>query len=359
MSNHLTITGYSTALFSTWYFVNEFGVLFDCGDGVSAGLLQKARKVKHVFISHADRDHVAGLLQFNQLNARAGLNFYYPKDCGSFPAMAEFSSRFDPHVSGTQWIPLEAGQEVRLRHDLLVRTIENRHVPAEPGQFKSLSYAVDRISRRLKPEFSGRSGEEIAAVRQKLGDAAITDEARSPSLIYSGDTPPEWDGRYHGAEVLIHEATFLTAAEIDPDDPKRNKHSSLDQVMKMVAGSKIKKLILGHFSSRYSNEQIDEANRPRDESPRDFHRGAQGSAGPNCQRSAGRMCDEPPQLTPLRQGMAVERGCRAWLPQMLACLGSQKKCCWDISGKSVSPRVAPTISAGRRPPLPQRRAALR
>ena len=100
---------------------------------------------------------------------------------------------------------------------------------------------------------------EIAAVRQELGDAAITDEARSPSLIYSGDTPIEWDGRYDEAEVLIHEATFLTAAEIDPDNPKRNKHSSLDQVMKMVAGSKIKKLILGHFSSRYSNEQIDEA----------------------------------------------------------------------------------------------------
>lgn len=63
----LTITGYSTALFSTWYFVEELGILFDCGDGVSAALLQKARKVEHVFISHADRDHLAGLLQFNQL----------------------------------------------------------------------------------------------------------------------------------------------------------------------------------------------------------------------------------------------------------------------------------------------------
>ena len=259
MSNHLTITGYSTALFSTWYFVSEFGILFDCGDGVSAGLLQKARKVKHVFISHADRDHVAGLLQFNQLNARAGLKIYYPKDCGSFPTMAEFSARFDPHVSGTQWIPLEAGQEVRLRHDLIVRTIANRHVPAEPGQVKSLSYAVDAVSRRLKSEFSGRSGEEIAAVHQQLGDSAITDEARSTALIYSGDTPIERDGRYDEAEILIHEATFLTEAEIDPENPKRNKHSSLDQVMKMVAGSQIRTLILGHFSSRYSHDQIDEA----------------------------------------------------------------------------------------------------
>ena len=43
--NKLTITGYSTALFSTWYYVDELSLLFDCGDGVTSGLLQKARKI--------------------------------------------------------------------------------------------------------------------------------------------------------------------------------------------------------------------------------------------------------------------------------------------------------------------------
>ena len=93
MSRQLTITGYSTALFSTWYFVSEFGILFDCGDGASSGLLQKSRKVKHVFISHADRDHLAGLLQFNQLNARPELKIYFPKDSGSFPALGRIQRK--------------------------------------------------------------------------------------------------------------------------------------------------------------------------------------------------------------------------------------------------------------------------
>lgn len=69
---NLTITAYSTALFSTWYFIEEWGVLFDAGDGMISALLQKSRKVDNVFISHADRDHLTGLLQFNQLNARPG-----------------------------------------------------------------------------------------------------------------------------------------------------------------------------------------------------------------------------------------------------------------------------------------------
>jgi len=97
----LTITAYSTAaystaLFSTWYFIEEFGLLFDGGDGLSAHLLQKARKIKHAFISHADRDHLSGLIQFNQLNARDGFPIiYYPKDSSSFPYMADFAAKLN------------------------------------------------------------------------------------------------------------------------------------------------------------------------------------------------------------------------------------------------------------------------
>jgi len=53
-NRELTITGFSTALFSTWYFIDQLGILFDCGDGVSSALMQKAGKIKHVFISHAE-----------------------------------------------------------------------------------------------------------------------------------------------------------------------------------------------------------------------------------------------------------------------------------------------------------------
>ncbi|MGB7325384.1 MAG: MBL fold metallo-hydrolase [Rubripirellula sp.] len=259
MSLSHRITGYSTALFSTWYFVEDLGILFDCGDGVCAGLLQKARKIKHVFISHADRDHVAGLLQFLQLNGRSGLTIHYPKDCGSFPSLAEFSRRFDPHVSGTQWSPLSPGDRIAVRDNLVVRAIENRHVRTDGKQAKSLTYIAESVSRKLKPEFRGLPGSEIAEARKRLGADAIADLSRTIELIYSGDTPIETDGRYNEARVLIHEATFLTRDEIDPDNPKRNKHSSLDAVMEMVATSNIQTLILGHFSSRYSVDQIEAA----------------------------------------------------------------------------------------------------
>ena len=259
MPPRLTVTGYSTALFATWYFVEQLGLLFDCGDGVCAGLLQKSRKVKHVFISHSDRDHLAGLLQFQQLNARSELTIHFPKDCGSFPALGDFSAKFDPYTSDTVWSPTDRNAEIRVRDDLIVRVIENAHVKTDGTVVKSLSYAVDAISRKLKSEFVGLPGNEIAALRKEHGASGITNESRATKLIYSGDTPIEKDGRYNDAEILIHEATFLTSDEIDDDNPRRNKHSSLDQVMEMVADSNIGTLILGHFSSRYSDDQIDEA----------------------------------------------------------------------------------------------------
>ena len=255
----LTITGFSTALFSTWYFIDELSLLFDCGDGTCAGLLQKARKVKHVFISHADRDHVAGLLQFSQLNSRPGLKIYYPRDSGSFPALQEFAAKFDPHVSGAEWIPVTAGQEIEIRNDTVVRAVENSHIKTDERETKSLSYFVENQIRKLKPELKDKTGAEIAQLRKDLGDDAISTSSRSSIIAYSADTPIELDGRYNDVETLIHEATFLRADELDPNNPRRNKHSSLDQVLKMVTDSNIKRLILGHFSSRYDNDEIDAA----------------------------------------------------------------------------------------------------
>lgn len=257
MSQPISITAYSTALFSTWVFIEPFGILFDCGDGVTSSLLQKARKVQHAFISHPDRDHLTGLLQFNQLNGRKGLAIYYPKDAGSFPAFADFAGKFDPHIQGTQWTPLSAGDLVDVKNGLSVKAIANRHVD---GPFtKSLSYKVERTKKKLRPAFTGLTGRDIATKRRDLGDEALFDMVTEVEVIYSGDTPVETDGRYSDARILIHESTFLRRDELDAGMTERNHHSSLDAVMEMVADSNVKHLILSHFSSRYSDAQIDEA----------------------------------------------------------------------------------------------------
>jgi ribonuclease Z len=252
----LNITGYSTALFSTWYFIDELKILFDAGDGVSASLLQKSRKIEHVFISHADRDHLGGLFQFNQLNARQGYPIiYYPKDSGSFPAIKDFTTRFDPHVAGTVWNPITPESNLRIKPDLIIKAIPNGHVATKPG-VRSLSYKVIQSKLKLKPELTKLSGEEIRRIIEEQGKANTHTEVQTTLLGYSGDTPVEDLTRWENTKVLIHEATFM-----HEDDNQifahGNKHSYLEEVMEMISRSKVEQLILGHFSARYSAEQID------------------------------------------------------------------------------------------------------
>ena len=250
------ITGYSTALFSTWYFIEELRLLFDAGDGLVANLLQKSRKVDHAFISHADRDHLTGLLQFNQLNARPGYPIiYYPKDSGSFPALKEFSIKFDPHVAGSVWNPISPENEVRIKEDIFIRAIPNGHV-ADKGGIRSLSYKVIQTKLKLNPELTQLPGEEIRRIIAERGKANTHTEIQTNLISYSGDTPVEDLTRWENSKILIHEATFLRNEE-DKISPHSNKHSFLEEVMEMVSGSNIEQLILGHFSSRYSPEQID------------------------------------------------------------------------------------------------------
>jgi len=253
-----TITGYSTALFSTWIFVEELGLLFDAGDGLMSGLLSKSRKIKHAFISHADRDHITGLLQFNQLDARPNFPIiYYPSDCNSFKFLESFSANFDPHVTGSQWKPIQSGAHIPFKDNFHVEAIRNEHIEAPLDKHKSLSFKVFHTKRKLKVTFQKLSGLEIKQLRDTKGNDFLTDEIKTNLISYSGDTPVDDYSKWDGSQILIHEATFLG------DDSKiplhGNKHSHLEEVIKMVSEIKVEKLILNHFSSRYSQATIDKA----------------------------------------------------------------------------------------------------
>lgn len=258
---NLTITGYSTALFSTWYFIEELRLLFDAGDGVAANLLQKSRKVEHIFLSHADRDHITGLLRFNELNARDGFpKLYSPKDTRSIVALEVFSKQFDTRVNQTIWQGLADHESVAIQKDLYVQAIRNNHVVnAQPHEIKSLSYQVYQVKHKLKADLLGLPQDQIIQLAHEVGRETMTEEVRTNVLVYSGDTPTDQLERWDHTQILIHEATFLTDDEFHTLDTNRNRHSTLEAVLRAVAHLHIETLILGHFSSRYPPEEIDTA----------------------------------------------------------------------------------------------------
>jgi ribonuclease Z len=250
---HLTITAASTALFSTWVFVENFGLLFDAGDGVSASLGQKGRKVRHVFVTHADRDHVCGLLQLHQLNAREGIpSIHYPKDSGSFPALKEFMEKFDPQSGPATWIGLAPGETAHLDKTHFIEVRSSEHVTSE-NLIKALDYTVCEMRRTLKPELRGMNGADIGNLRKQQGEDAVTETQVERLIGYSGDAPKLNPEHWAGVKILIHEATFL-----EPETARRS-HSNLPDVITAAAQLDLEALVLIHFSARYNAEDIEHA----------------------------------------------------------------------------------------------------
>lgn len=251
-----TIDMFSTALYSTWILVEEYGLLIDAGDGVSAMLGQGNGKIHHVFITHADRDHMTGLLQLVQLRPRPDdpPPIHYPKDCGSFPALADFSRKFDPQIqTPPDWIGIENGDRISLGKNRFVVAIRNEHIAAPEGIAKSLSYLLVEERRRLKPELRQLQESEIAHLSEEQGQEAITEKFDHKLIGFSGDTPGGDYEHWRGVDVLIHEATFLAAAD---DDYEKPVHSVLGDVLRMAADVKPQRLVLAHFSTRYEPEEV-------------------------------------------------------------------------------------------------------
>ena len=249
----LQLIASSSALFSTWLFVENLGVLFDAGDGVSAMLGQKGRKARYIFITHADRDHVCGLLQLHQLNAADGFpQIYYPADSGSFPALRDFMEKFDPQSGPASWRGLKTQDVVELPNGHFVTARISSHVTSG-NLTKALDFTLCAKRRVLRPEFRSSTAAEIAARRKELGDDAVTEFKTESLLGYSGDSPELDPARWSDVKILVHECTFL-----EPDTARRS-HSNLPQVLTAAAGMKLDALILLHFSARYSTEEIAKA----------------------------------------------------------------------------------------------------
>jgi ribonuclease Z len=258
MSQQITITAYSTALYSTWIFVDQWRLLLDAGDGVCAGLLQKTRKIHTVAVTHSDRDHLAGLHQILQLNARDGLpRILYPADCSSFPSLAAFCERFDPHTEGKpRWTALRPGDVVNLVQDYKLKTATSFYFTGAAGKTKSVSYFVVRETRKLKPEYVGFPQAELDRLRQQLGVEQLTQVTEEPVLAYSGDTIVGSPDTWRGYKILIHEATHLSHAEAGDQRGRRNQHSVLPDVLRMAQQAGPKVLILTHFSPRYRVAEV-------------------------------------------------------------------------------------------------------
>jgi ribonuclease Z len=256
-------------------------VLFDCGEGTQQQLLRSVGlpELDAVFLTHYHLDHWLGLLgmvkTFDLRARERPLTLYGP------PGLRALIEAMRPVIGRTGYplrlLELEPHEEVRFDGYLIAAFPVEHRVPAygyafveddRPGRFDAA--AARALGVQEGPDFGRlQRGEPIGDVRP---EQVVGPTRPGRRIVVSGDTRPcqTTEVYAHGADVLVHEATFL---EDERERARETAHSTAAQAAEIAREAGVRLLALTHLSTRYFPRDVrDEARAtfPGTVVPRDF-----------------------------------------------------------------------------------------
>lgn len=243
-------------------------ILFDCGEGTQRQLVASVGLIElsEIFLTHYHADHwlgLPGMLKTFDLHGRERpLAIHGPPGLRQLLTLAmRTAGRVKYEL---ELIELGAG-DVLERSGYRIAPVEVAHrVPAlgyvlyedgRPGVFDT--EAATKLGLQPGPEFGLlQRGETVRGVspEQVLGPARA-----GRKLVISGDTAPCDTLRLaaHGADVLVHEATF---ADEEADRARDTGHSTAAEAATVARDAEVRMLALNHLSMRHPARMLrDEA----------------------------------------------------------------------------------------------------
>lgn len=242
--------------------------MIDCGEGTQLQMRKyrsRMSKLHSIFISHLHGDHVFGLpgliSTLNLLGRVTELNIYAFKEIEHLlrPTLDFFCNHLNFEVKLI--VPENEGlHEIFENKSLRVSSFPLKHrVPACGFLFEEketprhiVREMIDFYHIPLKqiPEIKKGADfvlEDGTAVRNEL---LTTPPAPPRRYAYCSDTAyfPEIVPYLSGVDVLYHEATF---SQSDASRAHQTFHSTAKEAAMIARESHVKKLVIGHFSSRY------------------------------------------------------------------------------------------------------------
>ncbi|MFM7709559.1 MAG: ribonuclease Z [Ferruginibacter sp.] len=249
---------------------DESTFLIDCGEGTFSQLVRyklKHSRISHIFISHLHGDHYLGLMGLLSTRSLFGrtqpIHVYAPE-------------KLEKIIQ----LQLEAGEST-LTYPLHFHALHQEGLIAETTKITVRAFRVDhRIAcwgfqfqekknpRKVDPKRAGAFGipadfyEQLqkgvdfrTAKGTIIPNSEVTLEAApAKTYVYMADTRylPTLLPQVHGADLLYHETTYLHA---DAEKAAMRYHSTTEQAAQLAKAAGVKRLMIGHFSSKY--ERLD------------------------------------------------------------------------------------------------------
>jgi ribonuclease Z len=247
----IEIEGVSIAGQESFYKLPAFRVLLEFGRAPD-DIVSYAT----VCLTHAHLDHAAGIAHHASRRKLAGLapaKVFTPAEAvPDLVAWLEACERLEAVRYGSNLVPVSPGDRLRLRNDLELTVLPGRH------RVPTVGYLFSEVRHKLRDEFAGRTGMEIAALRGK--GVEVTRREEIPLLAFPGDCGAavfEAAPQLLEARVLLLECSFLLAD--DRDRAVAYEHIHLSDVVSRAALFRNEAVVLTHFSARYRPAEIRQA----------------------------------------------------------------------------------------------------
>lgn len=251
------------------------GKLFmvDCGEGTQIQLRRSHiafRRINHIFISHLHGDHCFGLLgivsSFRLLGRTAPLYIHAPEELWSILSK-ELAFYCRENTFEIEFRGFDPNKITTLYEDrsLTVTAFPLKHrVPCAGFLFREKTGA-DHLD-RAAADYYGVPQWEYNRIKEG-GDFTAPDGTVIPherlttpatpgrSYAYCCDTAynPDMIPLIKGVDLIYHDSTY---SDEDADRAARHFHSTAGEAARTALEAEAGKLVLGHFSARYSDETV-------------------------------------------------------------------------------------------------------
>ncbi|MBN1251589.1 MAG: ribonuclease Z [Bacteroidales bacterium] len=278
MTFSITVLGSSSALptakrFPTAHLLNAYERFFliDCGEGTQIQLRKfklKFSKINHIFISHLHGDHYFGLFgllsSFSLLGRRNALNIYAHSELENILnnqfKYYELQFKINFHK-----LPVNSSEIIYEDKNIFIETFPLKHrIPTNGFLFKEKKRDLN-LRKDVVQEYK-LSVKDILSIKQgndyfwENGEIIKNTQLthlpyKTRAYAFCSDTAfyPEIVKYISNADILYHEATFTEEMK---DRAKNTYHSTALQAAEIAKMANVKKLLIGHFSSRYKDISI-------------------------------------------------------------------------------------------------------